>query len=94
MFDFNMSASLEETKKISKISALAVKENPKLDHLDTMMYLTACHLNGTPLDLDRMITSDVFNLMHDVYGINRHLNRSNGKIEEGFLPRYYKKETE
>lgn len=88
MFNFNMSASLEEKKKIGKIAKRAVEFNPKLDHLDTTMDLTACHLNGTPLNLDRMLTSDEFNLMHDIMGINRHLDRGTGKITGGFLPRY------
>lgn len=83
-----MSASLEEVKKISKIAKKAVEFNSELDHLDTQMDLTACHLNGTPLDLDKMLTADEFNLMHDIYGINRHLSRETGKITRGFLPRY------
>lgn len=39
-------------------------------------------------DLDRLANDfDDFNLMHDVYGISAHINRTNGKLERCFLPR-------
>lgn len=54
-----------------------------------MLDLKACHSNGCPLDLDALLAaprdSDV---VHDVAGIGRYLNRETGKLEEEFTPRY------
>ena len=35
-----------------------------------------------------MEQADDFNLMHDVTGINAHINRYSGKLERCFLPRF------
>lgn len=62
--------------------------NTKVDEINIMMDLEACHCNGCPLRLADMEQADDFNLMHDITGINAHLNRYTGKIERGFLPRF------
>jgi hypothetical protein len=58
----------------------------------TMMDITACHLNGCPLDLERMASGTNFDLLHDVCGINEHLDRRTGKLKDCFLPRFAKRE--
>jgi hypothetical protein len=51
------------------------------------MDLTACHLNGCPLDLEKLVAFDDFNLTHDVEGISAHIDRNTGKLTRCFLPR-------
>lgn len=64
------------------------------DKKQWLMDITACHLNGTPLDLKKLADADEFTFFHDVYGIARHMNRRTGKLEHFFLPRTHKGETQ
>ena len=41
-----------------------------------------------PLRLADLLDADRFNFSHDMRGIQRHLNRQTGKLENFFLPRY------
>lgn len=62
-------------------------EQPR--RIDLLMDLEACHSNGCPLDLSRMAASQRdFDLVHDVAGIHRHLDRATGKLGELFRPRF------
>lgn len=58
------------------------------DRLSLTMDLTATHLNGTPLCLADLLAADDFNFAHDVFGIERHINRRTGKLQNCFLPRF------
>ena len=58
----------------------------KLNALDMAMDLTAAHLNGTPLNLDDLAEAPDSELMHDVLGICKHLNRHTGPLEQSFVP--------
>lgn len=58
-----------------------------IDDLAARMDLTACHMNACYLDLKKLLAADDFNLLHDVCGISRHINRKSGKLEHNFLPR-------
>ena len=60
--------------------------------VDREMDLVACHANGNPLDLNRLLQADDFNLLHDVLGIARHLDRETGKLLDFFSPRYSRRE--
>lgn len=60
------------------------------DRKTVMMDIVACHLNGTPLDLEKLLKAEDFSFAHDVFGISGHMNRETGKIERNFLPRCYK----
>ena len=55
--------------------------------MDWVMDFTAAHLNGNPLDLDKLARADDFNFAHDAFGICRHLNRDTGALENFFSPR-------
>jgi hypothetical protein len=55
--------------------------------LNLRMDLEACHANGNPLDLAKMADADDFNVMHDVGGISRHIDRDTGKLLDFFSPR-------
>lgn len=60
----------------------------ELDALETSMDLTACHLNGCPLDLERLLAADEPSFIHDMVGINAHIDRTTGRLMNKFLPRY------
>ncbi|MDE7547230.1 hypothetical protein PY793_04420 [Acetobacter fabarum] len=60
--------------------------------LEITMDLDAAHSNGCPMDFARLDNADDFNLMHDVAGIARHLDRRTGKLTDMFRPRFAKKE--
>ncbi len=55
--------------------------------LDWEMDITACHRNGTPLDLKKLCDIDHANFAHDVFGIARHLDRKTGELRNFFVPR-------
>ena len=69
--------------------ALADKFDAKhFDSLSFSMDVTACHANGCPLKLMQFLEADDFNFAHDLFGINKHLNRTTGALEGFFLPRF------
>lgn len=51
------------------------------------MDLTACHANGCPVDWAMLLAADDLTFIHDVAGIQRHVNRETGKLEHCFVPR-------
>lgn len=52
------------------------------------MNITACHANGNPLRLRELLAADDFNFGHDVYGIDRHIDRDTGRLMNFFRPRF------
>ncbi len=58
------------------------------DFIDLAMDITACHLNGCPLDLAGLLAARDADFGHDVLGINRHINRETGQLEDCFCPRH------
>jgi hypothetical protein len=61
----------------------------EVDRLSTMMDLEACHCNGCPLDLQALLDAESdADLVHDVAGITRHLDRDSGTLVNYFRPRY------
>lgn len=60
---------------------------PLIDHVDREMDIAACHANGTPLLLAELLAAKEFDFMHDIIGIQRHINRETGKLNDHFLPR-------
>ncbi|ARS27639.1 DUF6874 family protein [Sphingomonas sp. KC8] len=59
---------------------------------DVIMDITAAHRNGNPLDLERLLAADDFNLAHDVFGISRHIDRNTGRLMQHFRPRFSRQE--
>lgn len=53
-----------------------------------MMDLEACHSNDCKLKLQELLETDDFNFMHDINGIQHHIDRETGKLVNCFLPRY------
>lgn len=74
--------------------SLAEAAGAPRDKLEMSMDITACHANGNPLDLVKLAAADDFNLAHDVFGIERHLDRNTGKLTNFFSPRCSKREAD
>lgn len=74
---------------ISDIADRAIHNNliPAEGKLSLMMDIDAAHENQ-PIDLRALLDADLFNFCHDVGGIQRHLNRAEGKLENCFRPRF------
>lgn len=87
MIDFNATAADHDL--IAQIAARAVDvATLPIERLTVEMDLTACHLNGCPLNLPALLDADAADFSHDIMGINRHLDRNNGKLRDCFLPRF------
>jgi hypothetical protein len=85
--------SKEDFTLILAVAMRVQKEYPEYPDKQSilLMDLQACHGNGCPLDLEGMMHADRLDLMHDVLGIRRHINRDTGKLEGCFEPRYAKR---
>lgn len=55
--------------------------------LETEMDVTACHANGTRLDLGKLLNFPDFDFAHDMAGIHNCIDRETGKLTNCFLPR-------
>lgn len=95
MKEISFKTTTEERIKIQQIAERAAKKYKemgyKLNMLHSVMDITAVHLNGCPLDLERLLEAPEFDFIHDVAGIAQHLNRETGELEGFFIPRYAKK---
>lgn len=89
--EINWWLKLEDVDTMAAVTDRAMKlfersDNPP-EYLDVIMDLTACHLNGMPLDLAKLLAADDLTFAHDVGGIRAHINRRTGKINDCFVPR-------
>lgn len=75
-------------RAIDSIQALKLS---RVSVLDIRMDITACHANGCPLDLERLLAADDFNFAHDIIGIRRFLDRDTGKLSDMFSPRFHRR---
>jgi hypothetical protein len=81
------------SRRVAEFYVVQGKEILPIDMmLEIQMDLCAVHANGCPMDFVRLEQADDFNLLHDVSGIARHLDRSTGKLTGMFRPRFAKKE--
>jgi len=76
----------QEHNTILEISSRVLKEFPVMKKMDLVMDISAAHLT-TKLDLTKLLEFDNINFFHDVLGIQHHINRNNGELEDCFLPR-------
>jgi len=77
----------DDMELITKISDRAIKLFPQLNKLNLHMDISATHVSGCELDLDKLLDFDDFNFAHDVAGIVGHLDRKTGQLKDCFLPR-------
>src|SRR3546814_9284171 len=75
-------------KIVARAAAIVEKQGRTVDRRGLEMDLAACHANGNRLRLDDLAKADDFNLLHDVVGIHRHLDRETGKLMDHFVPRF------
>lgn len=89
MVKFN--ANNLEMELMKKIAARArtMAEGQGVDYPvpTILMDLEACHCNGCPLDLQKLWLSSDGTFEHDVFGIQRFLDRETGQLTECFDPR-------
>lgn len=83
----NWDISVEDAQTIKQIVKREKAAKYAADLVCLSMDITATHLNGTPLDLKRLLEFDNFNFFHDIGGIMSHIDRTDGKLKRGFLPR-------
>jgi hypothetical protein len=87
------SKSKNDVLTVAKIAARAHKMNPQYEHFKAVMDIEACHCNGCPLDLERLLAAQDYDFAHDVFGIARHIDRSTGELTGCFEPRFARRET-
>ena len=75
---------------IGKIVNRAVAINPAYNKTTVMMDLLVLYDTGVEMRWKDFLNAPVFDFMHDINGINQHLNRRTYKLEDGFWPRYAK----
>jgi hypothetical protein len=82
----------EEAQLIMKIVQRYRKVSTRLfDVMSLDMDISACHISN-PLRLKELLEADDFNFVHDVVGISNNINRTTGKLENCFLPRFTKRQ--
>lgn len=80
-------AEFELISKIGNRALVMCKERGiRAQKSDIVMDLEACH-ETTPLDFERLYHFPDFDFLHDIFGINKNLNRDTLKLENCFLPR-------
>lgn len=72
---------------IDKVVTRARQKSPSLERLELEMDITATHLNGCELDLEKLLNFDDFNFWHDISGIRHNIDRNTGTLSNCFLPR-------
>ena len=90
----NFDATKEDAKLIRDVARRVFDMNPDTDYnyLDLVMDLEAVHSNGCPLDFQKLLDFPDFDFEHDIYGIQRHIDRTTGKLTDFFVPRCAKPE--
>lgn len=82
----------EATALIAKIADRAVsvyaKHSIRIDRQDVLLDLLAVHFKAVPLRLADLLAADDVNFLHDVGGMNRHLDRNTYQLRDSWSPRY------
>lgn len=73
---------------INKIADRAAVINPNYDKTTVMMDLLVLLETGVKMRWEDLLNAPQFDFMHDIAGINAHLNRDTYKLEDCFWPRY------
>lgn len=85
----NLECNMDDVQRIQKIAKRA-NEKLGLPILGMELDLTAVHVNGCPLRLAELRDAKVPHFNHDIIGIVNNLNRTTGKLENDFRPRFAK----
>ena len=57
------------------------------DVLELEMDLIACHNGGCTLNFEKLLNAPIADFVHDIVGIQNHINRLTGCMEDRFSPR-------
>ena len=83
----NFKYTEEELDIIIKIVKRIDSYIPVKDMTSRVMDIAACHLNGCRLDLKKLLNLDRLEFLKDIAGITVGLDRTTGKLTNGFRPR-------
>ncbi len=83
----NKKGMLIEAKIAKRAVAMAEKLGFVYKYRDAVMDIDACHSNGCPLKLDKLLVANDINFAHDVFGIRHYLDRQTGKLTNCFNPK-------
>ena len=83
----SFAVSKRDSARVDAIVARAGALGCRRDPLEIRMDLCATHANGNPLDFLRLREFDDFSFLHDILGIERHLDRTTGALRDLFVPR-------
>ena len=81
-------ATRRETDIIIKIMDRIQKAGNEIDRSTVAMDLEAAHANGCRLRLADMVKGALRDIMHDVHGIAKNIDRKTGALKEGWKPRF------
>lgn len=82
-------AALTTIQKIAvRAVSLYAQHEVRVEQRDVLMDISACHFGAQKLRLDDLLAADDLNFIHDVAGINRHLDRETGTLRDCFSPRF------
>jgi hypothetical protein len=84
----NWNATRREMGQVVKIIDRIQKEGHQVDRSTLVMDLETVHCNGCRLRLGDMVGGRISDIMHDVNGISKHLDRKTGQLKKGFAPRF------
>ena len=79
--------------RAEEMGIVAPSADPQNRRMNLMMDIANAH-KDVGLNLVALLEADDLNFAHDVFGIQRHMNRSTGKLEDFFVPRYAKQDVE
>jgi len=82
----NWKTTPDEARLIQKIVNRA-SNYTVVNKLELSMDITAVHKNSVPLKLNELLEAPDFDFTHDVFGIQRYIDRATGKLDR-FLPRF------
>lgn len=93
--DFSLIAKAAD--RVQAMEALNRKPHDRRDRMSIVMDLCAVQNSSTPLDLEKLLNANDANFAHDIFGIERHLDRSDdsptsGELTDCFLPRCARKD--
>ena len=68
--------------------SLGIPKKLQRPRMDLLMDVEACHCNGCKLNLKGLLEAKDFDFIHDLVGIQEHIDRRTGQLQDYFLPRY------
>jgi len=86
--DISFDTTKDEFEVISQIVDKAEAIYPDINRMTLVMDISAAHANGCPLKLSELLVAPAYDFNHDIAGIVRHIDRTTGRLEDFFLPRY------